>query len=230
MNIVGFARRHKFLSGALAVVGLLLIYLTSVAGWAYFETPRVLARIGEADSLVLRSDDLSPEYREALVAVEDPAFYSHHGIDISTPGAGWTTITQGVVKAYFFEGFTPGLLRHRKVKQSIIAWVFDRRVDKDTQLEIFINSVYMGSLGGKNVVGLAGASGAYYGKDIHSLSRDEYLSLVAMIVAPNEFNVARNPERNSDRVGRIDRMLRGECKPEDRDDVYYRNCAGDKRP
>jgi hypothetical protein len=46
-----------------------------------------------------------------------------------------------------------------------------------------------------------------------------------MIVAPNGFSVVIHPVENARRVRRIERLLRGECKPTGLTDVYYENCG-----
>jgi hypothetical protein len=53
------------------------------------------------------SHDLSKRQKEILIKVQDPGFYGHNGIDLSTPGAGLTTITQAIVKKLYFDGFKP---------------------------------------------------------------------------------------------------------------------------
>jgi hypothetical protein len=42
--------------------------------------------------------------------VDDPDFYHHVGVDSRIRGAGYTTITQGIVKLLFFDEFELGLL------------------------------------------------------------------------------------------------------------------------
>lgn len=142
-------RRHRLLSSlVLAIVLpilLLLLYCASVVIRAYLDTPKVVAQATSPEKLSVQLDNLPDEYQHILLTVEDPNFYSHRGVDLTTPGAGWTTITQGIVKVYFYDGFTPGAFRYRKVEQSLIAWVFDSRVDKRTQLLIFINSANLGN-------------------------------------------------------------------------------------
>ena len=49
--------------------------------------------------------NLSAEQIHILLKVQDPGFYSHHGIDLTTPGAGLTTITQALVKKALFQAF-----------------------------------------------------------------------------------------------------------------------------
>jgi len=111
-----------------------------------------------------------------------------------------------------------------KIKQSVIAWVFDKRVDKDTQLEIFVNSVHLGNHNGNEVRGLQAGAMAYFNKDFSQLDEGEFLSLLAMIIAPNHFNLVSQSGKNQERVNRIRRLLKGECQPAGLHDVYYENC------
>jgi membrane peptidoglycan carboxypeptidase len=224
-----FYRRRKLLAVCLLLfivpLSLVLLYAASVMVRAYVDTPKVVARATSPDVTGLRLEDVPDDYRRILLAVEDPNFYTHHGVDFTTPGAGWTTITQGIVKVYFYNGFTPGVFRYRKLEQSLIAWVFDSRVDKATQLQIFINAAYFGEHDGRDVIGFSDAARSYFNKEFAALTRDEYISLVAMLVAPNGFNVAGQPSQNSDRVHRINRLLSGQCAPTGHADVYYEACG-----
>jgi membrane peptidoglycan carboxypeptidase len=154
-----------------------------------------------------------------------PTFYRHHGVDSRTPGAGYTTITQGIVKFLFFDGFRPGLLRWRKVQQTIIAVAFNARVSKEEQLRLFVNNAYLGDQRGHSVRGFSEASEAYFGKSFAQLSDDEYLGIVAMLVAPVKYSLALHPEQNHERVQRIKRLLARECAPTAVEDVEYPGCA-----
>lgn len=228
-RIENFRRLHRMATMLLLIIVLpllvLLVYCASIIIKAYLDTPKVVALATSSDRVSIRLEEMSDDYRHILLTVEDPDFYSHHGIDLTTPGAGWTTITQGIVKVYFYEGFTPGIFRYRKLEQSLIAWVFNSRVDKRTQLLIFINSAYFGHHNGREVVGLTDASRVYFNKRVSELTRDEFTSLVAMLVGPNEFNVIDQPNKNRERVNRINRLLAGECKPAGLTDVYYKACG-----
>lgn len=224
-----FYRQHRILAALLLAVALpislILLYCASVIIRAYVDTPRVVAQSTSPERVSLRLEDVPDDYQNILLSVEDPDFSSHHGIDFTTPGAGWTTITQGIVKVYFYNGFTPGLFRYRKLEQSLIAWVFNGRVDKRTQLLIFINSAYFGNYDGREIVGFRNASRAYFNKGFSELTKEEYISLVAMLIGPNEFNVLRQPIKNKERVERINRLLNGECRPTGHHDVYYEACG-----
>lgn len=173
--------------------------------------------------MTLTVEDLPEDFQTSLLKIEDPTFYSHHGIDLTTPGAGWTTITQGLVKIYFFDNFSKGVIN--KLKQSIIAVVFDSRVDKKIQLAIFLNSVYLGSQDGRDVIGFQDGAKTYFNKDFSQLSKNEFLQLSAIIVAPNDFELKRHANENRQRVNRIKKFLDGSCQPNGMSDVFYENCG-----
>jgi len=212
---------HKTVSILLGMALCVVFYSAYVVIDAYARTPAIIARVTTADKLPLSLEDFPDGYLDSLLKVEDPGFYSHHGIDLTTPGAGYTTITQALVKQLYFEHFRPGLA---KAKQSLIAMVLDRRVDKRTQLRIFVNTVYMGSPNGEDLHGFSDAARIYYGKDFKAISSDEYLALVAMIIGPDGFNVIKHPEKNAERVKRIKHLLEGHCQPAGNSDVYLEAC------
>jgi membrane peptidoglycan carboxypeptidase len=203
----------------------ILLAVTAQFVWAYFRTPQLVSEFELSMPLALDPAQISKARREWLLKVDDPAFYRHHGVDSRTRGAGYTTITQGLVKVLFFDGFKPGVFRWRKVKQTVIAVAFNARVSKEEQLRLFVNAVYLGNLGAHEVRGFSEASEAYFGKPFAGVSDEEYLELVAMIVAPQKYNLATHPERNHERVQRIKRLLAGECKPTSVEDVEYSGCA-----
>ena len=220
-----FIKKHKIVTTFILMAAIPLVYVSVIVINAYLAIPTLISEITSSGQLVLRLEDVPDDYLRALIAVEDPNFYAHNGVDIRTPGAGWTTITQGLVKLYFFDGFTPGFARINKVKQSVLAVVFNRRVDKHTQLRIFINAVYLGTVDGQAVIGLHDGAGVYFHKAFAQLSNDEYLALLAMIVGPNQFSLLTKPAANQDRVRRIKRLLNKACKPDNVADVYYARCG-----
>ncbi len=142
---------------------------------------------------------LTPERKDILLRVEDPAFYEHKGVDFFSPGQGMTTITQALVKFLYFDTFTPGFA---KIEQSLIAhFVLDRRLNKDSQLTLFLNQAYFGDQNGREIRGFAEAAESYFAKPFAALDQDEYIGLVAMLIGPNDVNPA-NKQRYGERVRR----------------------------
>lgn len=205
---------------------ILSIYLISDILRARNSTSKVINEVLKNDSLNLKFSDFSDKQIAILLKVEDPNFYLHKGIDTKTPGAGWTTITQGLVKIYYFHrNFKPGFLRFNKIRQTLIArFVYNSNISKKDQLRIFINEVYFGAFEGKSILGFNKAAKIYFKKPFIELKEDEYISLVATIMAPNKYNPINYPKENEERVRRIKRLISGECRPIDFKDVFLEGC------
>jgi len=165
------------------------------------------------------SRDLSERQKDILIKVQDPGFYHHNGIDLSTPGAGLTTITQAIVKKLYFDNFEPGIA---KIKQSLIArFVVNDLITKDDQITLFINTMYFGNVEGKSIVGLESAAHAYYRQPVENLTEEQYISLIATIIMPGTFHIIDHPEWNKDRSNRIKALVAGEYKPKGLMDQFY---------
>ena len=190
-----------------------------------YRVQRLSDRVVEAAPTAGARSVLRQDRRVILLAIEDPRFYSHAGVDLRTPGAGWTTITQGLVKVYGYGGFVPGILHWRKLEQSLTALVVNRRIPKDVQLAMFIDGAYMGTWRGKEVDGFDNAARVYFGRSLETLDDSQYLAIVAMLPGPDDLHVLARPDRNAERVHRIERLLAGECRPAGWRDVYYEDCA-----
>ena len=196
------------------ICGVILYYTVEVIQAREYTRTVVAGIPAESDDLLL-PDDLTEERLSMLLAVEDPAFFSHTGVDLKTPGAGLTTITQALVKIFYFDAFTPGM---KKIRQTLIArFALDPLVSKEDQLLLFINYIGLG----KGTRGFEEASEYYFDKTYADLTDDEYLALVAMIIAPATFNVEDHPERNALRVTRITAVIEGEYTPKGLCDLYY---------
>jgi membrane peptidoglycan carboxypeptidase len=174
---------------------------------------------GTIRKLEILSHDLSKRQTKILIKVQDPGFYDHNGIDLLTPGAGLTTITQAIVKKLYFNSFKPGIA---KIKQSLIArFVVNELIPKDDQLTLFINTMYFGNVDGKPVVGLESAANEYYHKPVKKLTEDQYISLIAMLVMPKTFHIIEHPDWNRSRTNRIKALIAGEYKPKGLMDQFY---------
>lgn len=199
---------------AVFVCGVFLYYTVEVIKAREY-TRTVVAGIPAEAADLLQPSDLTEERLTMLLAVEDPAFFSHTGVDLKTPGAGLTTITQALVKIFYFDAFTPGI---RKIRQTLIArFALDPLVSKEDQLLLFINYIGLG----KGTRGFEEASEYYFNKTYAELTDDEYLALVAMIAAPATFNVEDHPERNALRVSRMKTVIEGDYVPKGLCDLYY---------
>lgn len=217
--------KRRWLRRILIVLMLLFVVLVLITAHyrseiqtARQQTSQILADALQRYGTEIQPTDLSSERISVLLAIEDPAFMSHRGVDFETPGAGVTTISQGLVKLlYFPDGFQPGIA---KMRQSLIArYAFDPLVSKNEQLLLLLNMSYLGHHEGKAVRGFANAAQVYFDKPFAELSNEEFASLVAMLIGPNALKPG-TPAHN-ERVQRINAYLSGAYKPVGLLDVEY---------
>ena len=93
-------RRRVLLIVAILLSPLLagVIWCVAVTLQARHDSAALLAKARSDVPLVLPLSAMSAWQKDALLRVEDPSFYEHHGVDLHTPGQGLTTITQALVK------------------------------------------------------------------------------------------------------------------------------------
>lgn len=216
--------RRQLLRWSPAIVGGLLLLVVAYEALAVVRaqarTTDVLERAWRQAGPPL-SRELPVSWIEALLRVEDPSFRTHRGVDFETPGQGMTTITQALVKHLYFNNFAPGFA---KIEQSLIArFVLDGAITKDEQLDLFLSLAYFGNENGQPVIGFRDAAMTYYGRALGELDRRQFLSLVAMLPAPNHLKPG-TPE-NTERLRRIERMLDNQCTPSGWRDVWLDGCA-----
>lgn len=218
-------KRPKVVAGLAfaALVGTVILVVSVILFRAAAYTPDVIFLAQEYQGTGITTADLPPAWLNALIAVEDPAFFEHAGVDFHTKGAGWTTITQGLVKLNY-----PGPMRgpYGKARQSLIALALNHALDKELQLTLFLNTAYLGQVDGRPVRGFQEAAEQYYGLDFEELTLDQFLSLVAMLPAPGKLDPIDNAVANRERVRRIHALLAGRCSPAGWRDVYLNGCAG----
>lgn len=205
----------------LVLIGTFSIMIDIIA--ARHNTPRMILAALDSTQVTFSAESLTVEQLDILISVEDPTFFTHHGIDLKTPGAGLTTITQSVSKWFYFDPFKPGI---RKLRLMWLArWVIDPLVSKENQLTLFLNYAWFGRVDGGAILGLDQAARAYYDKSIHELTRQEYISLIGMYPSPAALDPLYHAEANAERVRRIEEYLAGRIQPDGLLDIYYDGSA-----
>ncbi len=156
---------------------------------------RELVRLGEVPRSLI----------DAIIAVEDQRFDSHHGIDpFRILGALWanlrtgsitqggSTLTQQLVKNFFL---SPERTLSRKLQEAAMALIVELRYGKDEILECYLNEIYMGQRGATEVHGVGEASRLYFGKPVRELDLAESATLAAVIPGPNRLSPFDQTER-----------------------------------
>jgi len=138
--------------------------------------------------------DISPNMINATLAVEDPNFYQHPGVD-----------PVGVARAFYYifrkEATRPGgssLLQQlvkltylsseksmtRKIKEAVLSLEINRRYTKDDILEIYLNHIFYGNL----AYGAEAAAQTYFGKHARELDLAEASLLAGIPQYPGQYD------------------------------------------
>lgn len=152
--------------------------------------------------LVVKSEDISPQMKEATVAIEDKDFYKHGGISFTGmiraifnnfsggDTQGGSTLTQQLVKQVFFadEAQNRGLGGvPRKIKETILAIEVERMYNKDQILTLYLNESPYG--GRRN--GVESAAQTYFGKSAKALTLPESALLASIPQQPGNYDPYR---------------------------------------
>jgi len=215
-------RLAKYLIAAvLLLVAAALVY--GAVGYAdALSDAQDLAR--RADALIAEGrggNDLGEDRLKQLLTVQDPAFLDHGGVDFTTAGAGLTTVTQSLAKRVGFETFKPGI---GKIRQTGYAIGLEQRLTKDQIMALWLDTLEMGKGPDGWMKGFYPASETVYGKPPAELPDREFLSLVAVLIAPSDYDLLRADPQLEDRVARIERLVAGSCVPEGHGDVWLEGC------
>ena len=133
---------------------------------------------------------ISPNFIRAVIAVEDGAFYRHSGIDWNAlenaydrnqhagkVRFGGSTITMQLAKNLFLSNDRSYL---RKLKEAILTFRLEKQLSKKRILELYLNIIEMGD----GIFGVEAAARKYFHKSAAALTRDEAISLAAIISSP----------------------------------------------
>ena len=139
----------------------LIVYAASGFFAARAAAP-VLART--ADALVQSGRgalDLGEGRVDDLLLVEDPGFWNHSGVDLSTAGAGLTTLTQSLSKRFGFSNFQPGIRKFRLMGYAV---GLESKLTKEQILTLYLDRVWMGRGPNGPMAGFFDASRSIYGR------------------------------------------------------------------
>lgn len=155
-------------------------------------------------------DDVSKDYLNATIAVEDHRFYKHFGFDpIATTnaffsnilsgsfvGRGGSTITQQLAKNMYFE---QDKRFDRKIAELFVVFQLEKMLSKDEILELYINIIYFGD----GYYGIKEASLGYYKKQPLDLSFDEAILIAGLPSAPSVYSPTVNERLAHERKAQV---------------------------
>jgi 1A family penicillin-binding protein len=221
-------RTHPHLvRGVFLASGALLLATLVVSGWFLVSLRKglpdvdALRRIGEMDQATAMFDrndrlaftifkeqrievpltQVSPNVKNAILAIEDQRFYEHGGFDTVRIGSamlanirrgrlaqGGSTITQQLARQSFL---TPDKTYRRKLQELILAARIERLYSKDQILEMYLNKVYFGD----GLYGVEAASRGYFAKHASELTVPEAALLAGLVKSPSSYAPTVSMER-----------------------------------
>ena len=192
-------------SQAASEVAALATYRPSVVTRIYADDGKTI--IGEfalEKRIPLKYDQIPPNVKNAILAVEDARFYDHIGIDpIRIVGATWknltsdrveggSTLTQQLAKNLFL---TREQTLKRKMNEWLLALQIERYYTKNQIMELYANHIFLGA----NAYGVEAGAETYFGKQAKDLTLDEAALLAGIPKAPGEYSPTANPTKAKER-------------------------------
>ena len=192
---------------------------------------------GNQNRILLKSNEISPNLKAAVIAIEDRRFYEHKGVDYKgiarafwqdvlarSAAQGGSTITQQFVKNALSAQSDRSVFQ--KLREAAVAYHMERRWPKQKILTQYLNSVYFGN----GAYGIEAAMRTYFGEgdvepadgavalpgeepadeccDAEDASPEQAALLAGMIASPSLYDPVQNPKRSEERRDAVlQRML-----------------------
>jgi len=181
-------------------------------------------------------DQVPDTLKNALVAVEDSRFYSHHGVDYlgiaraffanllsgSATGQGASTLTQQLARILYLPdistetSFKESL--DRKLAEISIAKQLEDKYSKDQILEMYLNEYYFGS----GAYGIEEAAQTYFGKSVSEIDLAESAMLAGLPQAPSAYAPNNDFEAAKERqLAVLNRMVSKDYITQEEADAAY---------
>jgi penicillin-binding protein 1A len=176
-------------------------YQPSIVTTLYTDQDEPFASFYEQRRIPLPLAKIPPQFKQAVLAVEDSRFYEHRGLSpraiaramimnllTRRKSQGGSTITQQLARILFL---TPEKSFTRKIKEALLAVEVEKHYSKDKILELYFNQVYFGH----GAYGVEAAAQTYFKKSVGELNLAEVAMLAGLPSAPNRFSPILDPAR-----------------------------------
>ena len=179
-----------------------------VVGWDFPMPPlALLSDSVSPEAAAIQAIDLPPDLIKAIVEHHDPAFFSHHGLDLK--GIAHTKLLE--LKTSDSPPTSPTLTRQvahsmftnedsswqRRGQELLISILLEQRYSKNEILEAWIKNSSFVAKDGTVQPGLLAAAQRHFGKDLAALNKSE-VQLLAAGIAPFRASPAKLPQAQSD--------------------------------
>lgn len=210
---MGFFKKLFFILLIALVIG---INFVVISGYMMYEKAINKTSLSEKVKTIMEDenyvtlDNVSEDFKNAIVSIEDHRFYEHDGIDIIGIGRailanikarnasyqGGSTITQQICKNMYLtqeKQFT------RKIAEAFLAFDLESAYSKADILEIYINTIYFGN----GYYGIQEASMGYYNKSPKDLDLNESSLLAGIPNAPSAYSPTKNKKLAIERQKKV---------------------------
>ncbi len=166
------------------------------------ETTRIFSSDGQLIATLFKEnrtwtplEDISPNMRNAILAIEDSRFYEHKGVDpvgvlragldlIRSRGQirqGASTITMQLARNLFL---SPDQSFDRKFREALLALQIEKTFAKDEILELYLNQVYFGA----GAYGVQAAANVYFNTKASDLSVVQAAIIAGLPASPSTYS------------------------------------------
>lgn len=165
-----------------------------------------LVYLGSGNSKWVEIEDVSQDFLDAMVSIEDKNFYKHNGFDYLriaktlftnlTRGkivGGASTISQQYVKNLYLDFDKTW---SRKLEEAWLTLKLEVHYSKEDILEGYINTINFG----QGNYGVESASEYYFNKKANELSREEAIMLAGIPKSPSYYNPISNYDNSVKRA------------------------------
>ena len=219
--------KQKFKQRFYVALSITTVLGAAVLMWLYFMAqdlpsldelerydPDLITRIVSADDQVIqelfttqrtlvKSNEIPPHVKKALIVTEDQRFYQHWGMNLfrtvynitlnAITGqihGGASSLTQQLARSLYARiGFKQTYTR--KLRELITAVQIEHTFTKEEVLTMYLNTVYFGH----GTYGIQAAATKYFNKRVENLTLDEGAILVGMLRSPAYYSPITHPDR-----------------------------------
>jgi penicillin-binding protein 1A len=175
---------------------------------------------GSQNRILDESNEISPNVKNAVIAIEDKRFYEHSGVDYrgiaravlqdllrQRAAQGASTITQQFVKNVLEAQGKRTVFQ--KLREAALAYHLERQWTKDKILTQYLNTIYFGN----GAYGIESAARTYFGTDSeydpHAQKRATNLApwqaayIAGMIASPSAYDPVQHPVASHARMNLV---------------------------
>lgn len=153
--------------------------------------PRIAKLTGNLNRILVNEGEISPNLKNAVIAIEDRRFYQHHGVDYTgiaraltqdilrrKAAQGGSTITQQFVKNALSAQGDRSVFQ--KLREAALAYHLERKWSKEKILTQYLNTVYFGN----GAYGVESAARTYFGDSDQSADQSTTTDSAGVTVQP----------------------------------------------